>query len=87
MAPKLQALLKVKALIQSVPEPVQASRPPIAEAVVSVAVAVVASPPPAEPAALVAAALLVAAPEARGQQCSELTPEQLLDQLCAAVQP
>lgn len=86
MAPKLQALLKVKALIQSVPEPVQASRPPIAEAVVSVAVAVVASPPPAEPAALVAA-LLVAAPEARGQQCSELTPEQLLDQLCAAVQP
>lgn len=86
MAPKLQALLKVKALIQSVPEPVEASRPPIAEAVVSVAVAVVASPPPAEPAALVAA-LLVAAPEARGQQCSELTPEQLLDQLCAAVQP
>ena len=82
MAPKLQ-LMKVKALIPSVPEPVEASWPPIAAAVELVAVAVVASPLPAEPAALVAAAVLVV----RCQQCSALTPEQLLDQLCAAVQP
>lgn len=83
MAPKVLALVHAKTPMSRVPKYAAAALPSIEAAVV----VVLAVSLPSAQAVAAEMAVVVMAAAGRCQQCLALTPEQLLDQCCAAVQP